>query len=94
MSTNDWVADRFPGDGAELPTDAERDQADAVIREWSLRWREEPVPIARTLPVKVSRWTDGQPGEVTRLMPTNRAFMRSRLRRWWAKTPTMKGPAS
>lgn len=64
---NDWVTDMFPGDGLEIPTDDERDRADALIAEWSTRWAE----ASRTIP----RSLHGR--------PSNRAFLRSRLRLWW-----------
>jgi len=67
-----WVEQMFPGDGLELPSDEERDHADRIITEWSLRWNEDVFTIDRR------RGT--HPG-----MPTNRAFLRSRLRRWWRR---------
>lgn len=84
-TATDWVSDMFPGEGLELPSDEERDKADALLAEWAARWREEPVTVPRTRPVSVSRWVDGQAGSNTYQVPTNRAFMRSKVRRWWAK---------
>lgn len=59
----------FPGDGLQVPSDDERDRADAVIAEWSARWDEKPFTIARHI----------------QGCPTNRAYLRSKLRRWWRR---------
>lgn len=79
MSDTDWVAWLFPGDGLQLPTDQERDEADAAIAEWSARWGEHGVPVPRTYPdVTGEGFANYLAGT-----PTNRAYLRSRLRRWW-----------
>lgn len=69
---DNWTLDMFPGDGLEIPTDAERDRADAIIAKWAGRWGEGVVTIDRRHP-------DGA--------VTNRAFIRSRLWRWWRGNP-------
>jgi hypothetical protein len=71
----DWADEMFPGEGAAIPDVAERDRADALIAEWNERWRENHPPIARKHPP-----TGKMDGALT-----NRAFLRSQLRRWWAK---------
>lgn len=77
----DWAAEMFPGDGSEIPDDAERDRADELITEWNHRWNETHPPIAR---VHADR--PGSPVyRVDPSAPTNRAFLRAQLRRWWAK---------
>ena len=81
----DWIEELFPGEGTQLPADDERDRADALLREWAERWGEHPRTVARTRPVSVGRWVDGKPGAETYQVPTNRAFLRSQIRRWWAK---------
>lgn len=81
----DWIDELFPGEGLQLPADDERDRADALLREWAERWGEEPRTVARTRTVKVGRWVDGQSGSQAYQVPTNRAFLRSQIRRWWAK---------
>lgn len=70
---HDWIYDTFPGDGLEIPTDAQRDQADTIIADQAKRWNEQARTIARV-------------SEVTG-RPTNIAYLRSQLRRWW------RGPA-
>ena len=78
---SDWVSEMFPGDGFVIPDDAERDRADGVIAEWSVRWGEQPFTIDRVHPqVSDEGFANAMAGE-----PTNRAYMRSKLRRWWAK---------
>lgn len=81
MSDEDWVSKAFPGDPLEHPTDAERDRADGVIAWWSERWKEEPHVIDRTHPVT----TDEGYANTLCGLPTNRAYMRARLRRWWKR---------
>jgi hypothetical protein len=70
MSDTEWVDRTFPGEGAEIPTDDERDRANAIIATWSTQWGE--------------RWT-AIPSMDPSGRPTNRAFIRSKLRRWWMK---------
>lgn len=74
---SDWVNEMFPGDGLALPSDEERDRADAIIAEWAARWQEEPVQIARRHRRNAAGYCAGR--------PTNRAYLRAQLRRWWAK---------
>lgn len=69
--SDDWTQDMFPGDGLEIPSDDERDRADALIAEWAQRWQEAPRTVAR-------RHSDTN-------APTNRAFLRAQLKRWWAQ---------
>lgn len=80
-ANQDWVSEMFPGDGLELPTEEQRDQADALIAEWSKRWGETPITVPRKHPdvpyEGLAKYVAG--------MPTNRAYLRSRLRRWWGK---------
>lgn len=78
---SDWITDMFPGDGMLHPTGAERDRADALLAEWAKRWGEPVQTIPRTHP-EVS-----DEGFANYLCgyPTNRAYLRSRIRRWWAK---------
>lgn len=81
MSAPDWVSESFPGDGLQLPSDEERDRADRMIDEFNERWNEKhPHPERRHPDV-----TDEGFGNYLAGTPTNRAYMRSRLRRWWAK---------
>jgi hypothetical protein len=70
--SNDWADNMFPGDGLVLPTDIERDAADHLIAQWNVRWGE-----IHPLVLRVHPDTNG---------PTNRAYLRSQLRRWWAQT--------
>lgn len=81
MSDDDWVATTFPGEGLEYPTDVERDYADNLLKEWCEKWGEPVVTIPRTHP------TESEEGMANYLagMPTNRAYLRSKLRRWWRK---------
>lgn len=77
-----WVMDLFPGDAFDIPSDEERDRADNVLREWAIRWNEEPETIPRTHPETTDEgYANALCGE-----PTNRAYLRSRLRRWWGRT--------
>lgn len=69
----DGIEKLFPGDGLEIPDDDERDRADVLLAQWAARWNEPVVTVARV------RMTP------TLAIPTNRAFLRSRLRRWFAK---------
>lgn len=81
MAAPDWVSKAFPGDGLELPTDEERDRADQLIDFWNERWNEREPHPERTHPdVSDEGFANYLAGT-----PTNRAYMRSRLRRWWAK---------
>jgi hypothetical protein len=82
MSDTEWVEKEFPGDGLRLPTDDERDRADAIIAQFSAQWGEDHPPIPRTHPDE----TDEGYGNTLAGYPTNRAYMRSRLRRWWTKS--------
>lgn len=86
MSTEDWVAAMFPGDPLELPADAERDKADHLIEQWSKCWSEEPFAIARIL-VPREHPDTSEEGYANALAgtPTNRAYLRSQLRRWWRR---------
>lgn len=79
MSDTSWVYVEFPGDAEEIPSDAERDRADALIATWSGRWRETPFTIDRVHPPN-DDWDSALAGQ-----PTNRAYLRSRLRRWWLR---------
>lgn len=74
--SDDWTVDMFPGAGEEIPSDEERDKADKLIADWAKVWREEVVTIDRVHPAVAG----GSPWEGK---PTNRAFLRSRVRRWW-----------
>lgn len=77
----EWVEEEFPGEGLELPTDAERQRADDLVAEWNQRWNENHPPIARVHP------DTSEEGLASYLAgtPTNRAYMRAQLRRWWRK---------
>lgn len=81
--TTKWTTAMFPGEGSGIPTDNERDRADALIAEWSARWNEEPITIRRTHPQ--NRDVDGHYASTLAGQPTNRAYLRSQLRRWWNK---------
>jgi hypothetical protein len=76
MSDSDWIAEMFPGDGRQLPTNVDRDRADVLVVEWSVRWGEAPRTIARVHPEDTAYLAG---------TPTNRAFVRVQLRRWWRK---------
>lgn len=83
----DWVSGMFPGPGLELPDDAERDRADELIAEWSQRWGEAPCVVARVHPdVTGEGFANYLAGS-----PTNRAYLRAQLRRWWAR-PARRAP--
>jgi hypothetical protein len=60
---SDWINDLFPGDGLEIPTDAERDRADEVAG------------------TKIARRHEGVSMPYFADPRTNRAFMRSQIRR-------------
>lgn len=78
---DDGISILFPGDGLKIPTDEERDKADKFIAGWCSIMSEQPFKIARTHPdVSEEGFANNLAGE-----PTNRAFMRSQLRRWWAR---------
>lgn len=64
----------FPGDGLEIPSDDERNEADALIRSFALLWNEPVIAIPRIWVAYGDHY-----------IPTNRAFVRSRLKRWFAK---------
>ncbi len=64
---SDQVEQLFPGCGHEIPSDEERDRADALVG----------FEIPRIHP-------QYGVGPVCKI--TNRAFMRSRIKRWCAKT--------
>lgn len=69
----------FPGDGLELPSDEERDRADAMIARFNLQQGEQHPPVARVHPdVTGEGYASYLAG-----VPTNRAYLRSQLRRWW-----------
>ncbi len=77
----DTMNQMFPGDGLELPNKQERDRADALIAEWAARWGEEAVTIARVHPdVTIEGYANYLAGT-----PTNRAYLRSQLRRWFGR---------
>lgn len=81
MSDSTGITELFPGDLFEVPSDEERDRADALIAEWAERWKEEPITIPRVHPdVTDEGFANHLAGR-----PTNRAYMRSKLRRWWKK---------
>jgi len=69
----DWVSLMFPGNGFAIPDTAERDRADELIAEWSLRLGEKAIKINRVVCFADANY------------PTNRAYMRAKLRGWWAK---------
>lgn len=77
----EWVDEEFPGEGLELPTDAERQRADVIVAERNQRWSEIHPPIARVHP------DTSEEGAANYLAgtPTNRAYIRAQLRRWWRK---------
>jgi hypothetical protein len=79
MSDTGWVYIQFPGNGNEIPNDAERDRADEIIAMWSGRWHEDAITIARVYPA-----SDDENSALAG-QPTNRAYLRSRLRRWWVR---------
>lgn len=77
----DWVSEMFPGDGLQHPTDEERDRADEVLVDWNGRWHESHPPVPRTHPdVTAEGFANYLAGT-----PTNRAYVRAYLRRWWRK---------
>ena len=81
VSGTEWVDEMFPGEGLELPTEVERQRADDVVAEWNQRWNESHSPIARVHP------DTSEEGFANYLAgtPTNRAYVRAQLRRWWRK---------
>jgi hypothetical protein len=81
MSAPDWVLKAFPGEGMEYPTDEERDRADGLIAKFNEQWGEEHPPVPRTHP----ELSDEGFANYLCGYPTNRAYLRSKLRRWWAK---------
>jgi hypothetical protein len=80
MTTTEYdetgIAALFPGDGMEIPPDDERDRADALVASYNVMWNEDFPPVPRTRTVS-------DYGARTAEVPTNRAFMRAKLRRWW-----------
>lgn len=74
----------FPGDPLEIPTDAERDRADALLSEWAARQGECFNRVARVHPPAIG---NGLFSHELEGYPTNRAFMRAQLRRFF-KHPT------
>ena len=74
------IAELFPGSGLEIPTDEERDRADALLGEWAARWGEQVVRVARVHPPAINHPLFHH--ELGGL-PTNRAFVRAQLRRWF-----------
>ena len=77
MTATDWVTEMFPGNGFELPSDTERDLADNLVAQWNERWNENHPPIPRTYPdVTDEGYANFYAGN-----PTNRAYLRSQLRR-------------
>lgn len=74
------ISTLFPGDPLEIPDDAERDRADALLSEWASRWGEVYTSIARVHPpaIRTGLFSSGLQG-----LPTNRAFVRAQLRRWF-----------
>jgi hypothetical protein len=87
----DWVDEMFPGDGLELPTDAERDAANHLIAQWNRRWEalygapEAAHPAHLPVPRVHPDTSDEGFANYLAGTPTNRAYLRSRLRRWWRK---------
>jgi len=81
INSTEWADKEFPGEGLELPTDAERQRADDIVAEWNQRWSEHHPPIARVHP------DIGEEGLANYVAgtPTNRAYLRAQLRRWWRK---------
>lgn len=77
----DWVDIMFPGDGLQYPTDEERDRADALVARWSQGWGEQVDVIPRAHPDV----TDEGFGNYLAGTPTNRAYLRAWLRRWWLR---------
>ena len=78
------ISELFPGPGLEIPTDAERDRADELLSEWAARWGECYTQIARVHPPAIG---NGLFAHRLGGLPTNRAFMRAQLRRFF-KHPT------
>lgn len=72
----DWADSMFPGEGLEIPDADERDRADGVILETETRWGTPEKAF------KIDRVQKFEKAD----QPTNRAYMRARLRRWWAKS--------
>lgn len=81
MSDDTGISDLFPGPGLELPTDEERDRADALLAEWAYRWNEPVTTVPRAHPDT----SDEGYANYLAGIPTNRAYLRSRLRRWFRK---------
>lgn len=71
MSARDWVDQMFPGEPIDIPDDDERQKADDLLVTWNERWHENQAPVPRAHMDRT---------------PTNRAYLRSYLRRWWART--------
>jgi hypothetical protein len=77
----EWVRDQFPGDGLEIPDDMERARADETVARFNKQWGESRPPIPRTHPdVTAEGYANPMAGQ-----PTNRAYLRTQLRRWWAR---------
>jgi hypothetical protein len=80
---SDDVTEAFPGDALAFPSDAERDRADEMIAKYSKQWRESHPPVPRVHPDT----TDEGFANTLAGTPTNRAYLRAYLRRWWRKPP-------
>lgn len=82
----DWAWEILPGDGWEIPTDDERDRADATLKRFDDQWGEQHTPIPRVHPEIQNEGTVVARPNPAYLVgqPTNRAYVRSRMRRWWA----------
>lgn len=70
VNTSEAIEILFPGEGLAFPSDNERDEADALLLRWATQWSEPVVTVARV-------HSDGT--------ATNRAYLRSVLKRWFAK---------
>lgn len=89
MSERDWVETMFPGDPLGFPNDTERGMADSTIAFWSEKWDETPFTIRRRHTIDV---TDPAYDNTLAGTPTNRAYIRSRLRRWWRHSLPSQAP--
>jgi hypothetical protein len=81
VSNTDWVSHAFPGDPFQQPSTEERDHADGIIADANTQWGESHRLIARTHPDV----GDEGFGNYLAGMPTNRAYLRAQLRRWWGR---------
>jgi hypothetical protein len=81
------VAEAFPGDVLAFPSDAERDRADEMIAKYNTAWREShpPVPRVHHVPRVHPDTTDEGFANTLAGTPTNRAYLRAYLRRWWRR---------